>query len=127
MRQGDTAMQPCDRHLARNLAFAPRNCSANYNLSVSDTSRRQRLVLIEMERANAMRVLSAANHDTMKAHARDSLRDLDEAERWLGKRDIDTRPFILAIVDAAIHLAILRMAIVGKALKDFGPDAMEIG
>lgn len=93
--------------------------------AMTDTSRRQRLVLIEMERANAIRMLSLVNHETMKAHARDALRDLDEAERWLGHKDIDNRPDILAIADAAMHLAVLRTAFVGKALKDYGPDAMD--
>jgi len=91
------------------------------------TPRQQRLDFIEVQRAEAARLMSAANHDTMKAHVRLAVRDLDEATIFLNEKDVDHRPNILKMADLAVEIATARMAIVAKALADYGPDAMEIG
>jgi hypothetical protein len=85
---------------------------------------RQRLALIATRQAEAARLLSAANHETLKARVRLALRDLDEAFGWLRKNDVSKRPPILQIVDAAIDRATEGIVDVATALAD--PKATEI-
>jgi hypothetical protein len=91
------------------------------------TPRLQRLARIETKRAEAERLMTAASRDTMKAHVRSAVRNLDEAILWLKETDVDNKPPILLIVDSEIDLAIQQMALVAKAIADHGPDAKEVG
>jgi hypothetical protein len=88
------------------------------------TPRHRRIALVGAQEADAARLLSAANHGTMKLQIRLATRDLDEARAWLNQEDVDRRPFVLTIVDMAIGLAAARLTMVQHALQTFGPDAM---
>jgi hypothetical protein len=93
----------------------------------ASTPRLQRLARIETKRAEAERLMTAASHDNMKAHIRRAVRNLDEAILWLKETDVDHKPPILLIVDSEIDLATQQMALVAKAITDYGPDTKEIG
>jgi hypothetical protein len=93
----------------------------------TDTPRQQRLAIIATQRIEASRLLTIAQHESIKAGARLALRDLDEALLWLDEQDVHNRPHILDIVDTVVSLATQRMAMVAEALADDGPGATEIG
>ncbi len=91
------------------------------------TPRQQQLAQITVLRTRAVQLMSLANHRTMQVQVRMALRDLDEALIWLNAQDVVHRPLLLKIADRAAEFAALRLALIEKALADYGPDVTEIG
>jgi len=91
------------------------------------TPTQERTELIARKQADAARLLSAANDESLKEMVRLSIRDLDEATLWLRQPNVDARPVILAIVDLATNLATGRLDAVDNALRTYGPNAIVIG
>jgi hypothetical protein len=95
---------------------------------MTNTTSRQRLLTdIETQQAEAVRLMTLAEHDTIKEQVRLAIRDLDEALHWLNEKNVDTRPSILRIADLAFGLATWRLTMVKNALDKYGPGAMLIG
>lgn len=86
---------------------------------MTDSTSRQRLLTsIEAKRAEADRLLTLANHETIKELIRLATRDLDEAVLWLNHRDVATR-----IAEMTIGFATTRLAMAKRAIDSYGPDA----
>jgi hypothetical protein len=85
--------------------------------------RDERLALIREKQADAALLLMRVNHDTLKELIRLASRELDEAISWLDKKEADSNPSILKIVDCITSLTSCRLTIVDDALKAHGPDA----
>jgi hypothetical protein len=82
------------------------------------TRRQQRLALIDAIQAQATSLLSAATQDALKTRVRGAMLDLDNARGWLTHQDDGVQ--VLQIVDTAIGIATLKMAVVAKAFDDLG-------
>ena len=85
--------------------------------------RGERLALIREKQADAAVLLMRSNHDTLKELIRLASRELDEAISWLTKKEADSNPSILKIVDCITSLSTCRLAIVDDAPKAHGPNA----
>lgn len=86
------------------------------------STRQQKLDLVADQRAEAERLLSLAQHESVKARVRSVIRDLDEAVLWLRDDDIDQRPPILVIVNTLIAAATAVLEYIDDTIKKSGPD-----
>ena len=91
------------------------------------TYKQRRLNEIEASRLEAARLDAIATHTSITAWILLATRDLNEAETWLDKPDIESRPYILKIADFAIALANDRLEMVDFTLQMHGRDATLIG
>jgi hypothetical protein len=82
---------------------------------------------IETLKVDAGRLRDAARQQPIKDLVGLAMRDLDEGLLWLRQENIDSRPYILQIVDMTILMATTRMNVVSRALALYGPDATLIG
>ena len=76
------------------------------------------LTSIQAKRAEADRLLTLAEHETIKELIRLAMRDLDEAVLWLNHKDVATR-----IAEMTIGFATARLAMAKKAIDSYGSDA----
>ncbi len=91
---------------------------------MSADERALRLRRIADLHSEAIRLLAAATHETMKKQVQRASRDLDEAaQEWLWREPINPRPITLAMVDVLIEVANFRLQIVADILKERGPGA----
>jgi hypothetical protein len=93
---------------------------------MGETPSQARLERLDALRADADRLKTAAQHQSLKGEVRRASRDTAEAAHYLAESNIDSRPSILAIVDMAIQLAAYRLRAVEKPLHTYGPGAMSI-
>jgi hypothetical protein len=88
----------------------------------------QRLDAIEAIRAEAARLLDAANDETLKAFIQFAWRDLEEGAEMLHRNaNAAPEPSIVSRVDAQIRVATWRLKTVSWALHTYGPDAKLFG
>jgi hypothetical protein len=97
-------------------------------MTARTNAQEERLATIERHRQHANTLTKTAKHDSIRGLIRLAVRDLDEGAVWL-QRDIqpEQEPWILAMVDFQIHLAVWRLNTADWALRTYGPDAMLIG
>jgi hypothetical protein len=74
----------------------------------------------------ADRLIVPATHHSVARQIQLAVRDLAEARLWLEERDVDQRPAILTVAEAATKLAACRLTLVQTALENHGPAACVI-
>jgi hypothetical protein len=118
------------REAAPDLAAAleaHQRLEARIHTMPNDSPRAQRLAQIDIMRTQANELSSSSLHDTMKTYAALAIRDLNEATVFLNEKDIDNRPYILAMADLAIGSAASRISLIGDAVAKYGPGVRTIG
>jgi hypothetical protein len=90
---------------------------------VEPTPRGQRLSLIGKFHEEAAKLLSAAEHASMKEQVLLAICDLEEATVWLDHKDVETDPELVQIADFILGLASERLIMVKKLLEMDGPGA----
>jgi hypothetical protein len=93
---------------------------------MNEKTRKEKLDAIEAVRAEAARLLDAANDETLKNFIQFTWRDLDESVEMLHRKG-NPVPSMLSRVDAQIRVATWRLKTVSWALRTYGPDAKLFG
>ena len=81
----------------------------------------QRLTMLVALRSDVARLMSSAQHDSLKAEVRLAGQDLEEASHHLSQATAESPPYILRLVDLTLQLAAHRLKVVDQALRAHGP------
>ena len=94
----------------------------------TELTRHQALTIIDAVGVAAQALLARAEHDTMKHHVREALRDLDEAVVLLqANRPTDQAPWQIAAASYRTEFATARLRFATWALETYGPGVMMMG
>ena len=92
---------------------------------ITELTLHQALTIIDTVRVAAQALLARAEHDTMKHHVREALRDLDEAVVLLqANRPADQAPWQIAAARYRTEFATARLRFVKWALETYSPGVM---
>ena len=95
---------------------------------ITELTRHQALTIIDTVRVTAQALLARAEHDTMKQHVREALRDLDEAVVLLqANRPADQAPWRIAAARYRTEFATARLRFVTWALETYSPGVVMMG
>jgi len=86
------------------------------------TLRHEREERIRSARDHATRLLETVSDSWGQGQVQLAIRDLNEAETWLGHPAVDSRPSIIEAVDAVLEFVRWRLASIDPTVEKYGPN-----